>query len=321
MEIESAWIVAASVCAAVVGCFGMRAMLLAAHKGDRVGKIVGGDKKSRIIGRIYAAARPLEGIAAKLSRIKGLYAVCGSAKYVFDKVEISSNVNKNLAALLLLSICAGIAGLLVSMSIVFGLAVACIVFGSVVTFTKNKLEKINSDMREQVPEAIRCIGSCFGSGYSLMQTMNNTAEEIGGNLGKVFSLCAKRLEMGESSKEALAVLADVKKVPELKFVSVALDVQHRCGGSISGILDSARDSVESELELARNLKVQTAQARLSSSIVTLMPFVLVAVFSFVSPGFLSPFFESFIGIALLSLALLMQVAGVFSVRHMLKVEV
>jgi tight adherence protein B len=79
--------------------------------------------------------------------------------------------------------------------------------------------------------------------------------------------------------------------------------------------------VESELELARNLKVQTAQARLSSSIVTWMPFILVAIFSFVSPGFLSPFFESLAGIALLVVALLMQAAGVFSVRHMLKVEV
>jgi tight adherence protein B len=321
MEIESAWIVIASICAACVGCFGMRALLVEAQKGDRVVQIVGGNKKDRFINKLYVASRPFEPIAVKLLHIEVLSSVCRSANLVFGKTGLSTIASKNLALLLFVSTCAGILGILVSRSVVFGLAAACIVFGSVVSFVKSKLEKINTAMREQVPEAIRCIGSCFGSGYSLLQTMNNTAEEVGGNLGKVFSQCAKRLEMGESSKESLSVLADVEKVPELVFVSVALDVQHRCGGSISGILDSARDSVESELELARNLKVQTAQARLSSSIVTWMPFILVAIFSFVSPGFLSPFFESLAGIALLVVALLMQAAGVFSVRHMLKVEV
>lgn len=79
----------------------------------------------------------------------------------------------------------------------------------------------------------------------------------------------------------------------------------------------ARESVESEIDLARSLKVQTAQAQLSARIVTAMPFVLIALFSLMSPGFLSPFFESMAGMALLAAALVMQVAGVVLVHRML----
>ena len=85
------------------------------------------------------------------------------------------------------------------------------------------------------------------------------------------------------------------------------------------ILEAARQSVSDELELKRTLRTQTAQAKLSAQIVTVMPFALLAVFSLLSPGFLTPFSESPMGIALLAAALGMQAIGVSIVRKLLKV--
>ncbi len=126
--------------------------------------------------------------------------------------------------------------------------------------------------------------------------------------------------MGAPATEALAVLERQRGVPELAFAAVALDVQHQSGGSIGPVLEAAQDSVESELELLRSLKVQTAQAKLSARVVTVMPFILVGLFSLMSPGFLSPFFESLPGMVMLAVALLMEAAGVLVVRRMLKVD-
>ena len=89
---------------------------------------------------------------------------------------------------------------------------------------------------------------------------------------------------------------------------------------MSSVLDAARESGEGEIDLMRSLRVQTAQAKLSARIVTLMPFILVALFSLMSKDFLTPFFTSFAGFCLLGLALSMQLAGVLMVRRMLRVE-
>lgn len=86
-------------------------------------------------------------------------------------------------------------------------------------------------------------------------------------------------------------------------------------------MDVTRESIEDDLEMSRSLRTQTAQARLSARIVTAMPFALVALFSILSEGFLTPFFESVPGMVMLGVALLMQVAGVLIVRNMLNVEV
>ena len=214
----------------------------------------------------------------------------------------------------------GLGAAVVAGSALCGMAVACCGAIALVSYARTAQERRQLALREEVPEALRAMNVCFRSGLSLMQTLRQTAQEVGGRLGALFSTAAQRLEMGAPATEALAVLERQRGVPELAFAAVALDVQHQSGGSIGPVLEAAQDSVESELELLRSLKVQTAQAKLSARVVTVMPFIWVGLFSLMSPGFLSPFFESLPGMVMLAVALLMEAAGVLVVRRMLKVD-
>lgn len=210
-----------------------------------------------------------------------------------------------------------VAGWVVAASPVFGAAVAGCALVALCAAVKNDAERREAALRDEIPDALRSLGVCFRAGLSLMQTLEQTALEMKGPLGELFLSAALVLQTGGTASEALALFRQRADVPELAFVAVALDVQHRSGGSLAAVLDAARESVESEIDLARSLKVQTAQAQLSARIVTAMPFVLIALFSLMSPGFLSPFFESMAGMALLAAALVMQVAGVVLVHRML----
>ena len=203
----------------------------------------------------------------------------------------------------------------VAASPVFGAAVAGCALVALCAAVKSDAERREAALRDEIPDALRSLGVCFRAGLSLMQTLEQTGSETKGPLGELFLSAA--LVTGGTASEALALFRQRTDVPELAFVAVALDVQHQSGGSLAAVLDAARESVESEIDLARSLKVQTAQAQLSARIVTAMPFVLIALFSLMSPGFLSPFFESMAGMALLAAALVMQVAGVVLVHRML----
>lgn len=214
-----------------------------------------------------------------------------------------------------------LAGWLVGGSLVVGLLLFAGAFTAAVSYLQHKKEKRDESMRESIPDALRSMSVCSHAGLSLQQTFRQVASEIDEPLGLLFKKADNDLETGYSIETALQEFRKSSHVSELVFISVALDVQHRAGGSLRQVLDAARDSVESELELKRKLRVQTAQAKLSARIVSLMPFVLIAVFSFLSPGFLDPFFQSFLGIMLLSLAVIMQISGILMVRRMLHVEV
>ncbi len=212
-----------------------------------------------------------------------------------------------------------VAGTAAGSSPVFGLALAaCMSISGWFAVERSKEARIRA-LREGVPDALRAMEACFFAGLSLLQTFQHLAAEASGPLKELFFRAARELEAGRTSSEVLSMLKSRADISELSFVAIALQVQHDAGGSMGQILAAARDSVESDLELRRSLRVQTAQAKLSARVVTAMPFVLVAVFSFVSEDFLAPFFSSSLGFALLIVAVGMQAAGILIVRNMLRV--
>lgn len=186
-------------------------------------------------------------------------------------------------------------------------------------YASSSKEKRTEFVRESLPTAIDSMSTCFGVGYTLLQTFRQVAKETPGPVGELFHSASNVLDAGGSVEEALEVL-EGGGVSEIAFVAAALDIQHQTGGSMRQVLDAVADSVKGELSLKRSLRVQTAQAKLSARIVAAMPVVLVTMFSVASPTFLSPFFQSAAGLTMLLVAVVMQVAGVFMVKRALNVE-
>ena len=159
------------------------------------------------------------------------------------------------------------------------------------------------------------------AGLSLPQTFSEVAQQIDQPARGLFARVSRDLDLGYSMNEALEHFKQVAELPELSFVAMALDVQYACGGSATPVLRSAEESISRDLDLRRSLRVQTAQAKLSAQIVSVMPFALVFVISAVDQAFLHPFFSSAQGVVLLLLAIAMLGGGVLLVRRMLAVEI
>lgn len=206
-------------------------------------------------------------------------------------------------------------------SILIALVIVCGAIVASCSAVNHLNERRAEAIREEIPDALRSMSVCSHVGYSLQQTFAQAGHEVAEPLNALFLRAAHDLDTGKTADEALEDFRRRANISELSFVAVALDVQHKAGGSLRQVLDAARDSVESELELKRNLRVQTAQAKLSARIVSLMPFILIGLFSFLSPGFLKPFFQSIEGFSLLGLAAFMQIAGIILVRKLLNVAV
>ena len=307
----------AMVCGALLG----EAACKALDRRSIAASMLASTQHERLLLRVKAGVRPLRAPAAwLLERSKHVDEATGCAVEVLADRGMDLSKEALLSTLIGLSLVSCALGWMAFGSPVFGIALGCIVTIGTMSYARMVAERRDAAAREKIPEVLRALCMSFRSGHSLPQALSGVARESDGHLAQVLSIASDRLEMGASTTEALSVMRGNRRLPELSFVAVALDVQHESGGSIAPVLESAIESVESELKLMRSLKVQTAQARLSAAIVTIMPFLLVALFSLMSPDFLSPFFSSLVGMALLSLALAMQCAGVIITRRMLKIE-
>jgi tight adherence protein B len=175
-------------------------------------------------------------------------------------------------------------------------------------------------LREQIPDALRSLGLCFSAGYSLQQALEQTAAETPDPLGAELGQAVCDVAAGRSITEALDALEKRTSARDLRFALVALEVQHRTGGSLKELLENAAAAVVASGDLHRQLAVQTAQARLSARIVSVMPLILVGLLSVVMEGYLQTFFSSSAGFMLLTIALGMEALGVFAIRRILNID-
>ncbi|MCL2757255.1 MAG: type II secretion system F family protein [Coriobacteriia bacterium] len=177
-----------------------------------------------------------------------------------------------------------------------------------------------AQLREQLPDALNALGMCFSAGLSLQQALAQISNEIPDPLGRQLSLAVHDIDVGYGVSEALERLEQRTNCSDLRFVLVALDIQHMTGGSLREILEGAAASISESFDLVRSLEVQTAQARMSARIVTIMPLALLAVLSLIMPGYLASFFSSTTGLMLLVGALGLEALGVVLIRRILGID-
>lgn len=263
---------------------------------------------------------PLLGVARALLRMKSIDLLLQTWNEVCRKRHLVTSPEALATVLLAGSFMVFATGSLIGASPLFGIMlVICVLLGIGMAVNRYQDEQ-RARLREQIPVAIQSMQACFNVGYSLPQTFDYLVREIPNPLGEVFREASAVIVAGGSVEEALATIKRATQEDSLIFIASALEIQHKTGASMTRILESSAHAIKSDLALKRSLKTQTAQAKLSAQVITLMPFGLLAIFSLVSPGFLDPFFESFGGIALFGAAVVMQAAGVVLVRRMLNYE-
>jgi tight adherence protein B len=174
---------------------------------------------------------------------------------------------------------------------------------------------------EQLPDAMHGLGICALSGLTLAQAFERTAEGLRPPLSDEFAQVAFDLQAGKDTDAALEALSRRVPLSEMAYLVVALSVQKRTGGSLKTLLDRSAQATAAASDLRRTLRVQTAQARLSAWIVTLMPLAILAIISCASPGYLSAFFGSSLGCLLFFSALIMEAVGVCLIRHILGLKI
>jgi tight adherence protein B len=263
------------------------------------------------------ALRPLSRLLLRVPWVSGRCELCAKALGTRVSVVKTDAVCECLVAALFLTALVAFlfTGMLLTAIISVVLMVAYL-FGK----AAKTLERWEARLVEQIPDALRSLGICFSAGYSIQQAFEQTAQDTPEPLGRElrqagFDVCA-----GRSIEEALTALEERTKATDLRFAIIALEIQHRTGGSLQELLENAADAVLASADLRRQLVVQTAQARLSAKVVTVLPLVLVAALSLALEGYLQTFFSSPEGLAILFAALGMEAAGIFAIRRILGVD-
>lgn len=176
------------------------------------------------------------------------------------------------------------------------------------------------ELKLGMPEVLRLLSIALDAGTSLVKALEYAADNCSEPLAGELKRTVWDLKAGQGLDEALQGLRARTGGSEFAYLSAAMEIQHRSGGSLGEVLASVSDSLRQSAELEEELRTKTTQGRLSARIVAWMPLALAALITVLSPGYFGAFFSSPLGVVLLVTALLLEMAGVLLVKRALAVD-
>lgn len=173
----------------------------------------------------------------------------------------------------------------------------------------------------QLPEAADLISRSLRAGHALPSTLQMVADEMPNPIAAEFRIVADEVNFGLSMSDALQRLASRVPLPDLQYLVIAVLIQREAGGNLSELMNKVSQLVRQRLKLMGDVRVMSAEGRLSAWILCLLPVGVSGLFMLTSPDYLKRFVDDPAGPAMLAAAGVLMLLGVLWMRVIVQIRV
>jgi tight adherence protein B len=186
------------------------------------------------------------------------------------------------------------------------------------SFRRNKrFEKFE----ELFPEAIDTLARAVRAGHAFTTALEMITNEVADPVAGEFRQLYEEQKFGMPVRDALLNLTERMPLVDVKFFVTAVMLQRETGGNLAEILDNLSYVIRERFKIQRQVRVYTAQGRLTMALLMGMPPIIVALMVMLNPGFIRPLFVDPIGHTLLVGGITLQTIGYFVIRKIIRIQV
>jgi tight adherence protein B len=199
-----------------------------------------------------------------------------------------------------------------------GFLVGCFIPYSYASYARTK--RFN-EFEELFPEAIDTLARAVRAGHAFTTALEMIADEISEPVATEFRKLFEEQKFGLPVREALTNLVDRVPLVDVKFFVTAVMLQRETGGNLAEILDNLSYVIRERFKILRQVRVYTAQGRLTMLLLMGMPPIIIMGMMFMNPSFIQPLFTDPIGHAMLVIGICLQTVGYFVIRKIIRIQV
>jgi len=174
---------------------------------------------------------------------------------------------------------------------------------------------------ELLPEASDLIVNALKSGFSLESSLNLVGQEIPDPVGTEFAILYEEQNLGVDLVQALQNMSQRMPSDDLIILTTAIAIQKKSGGNLAEVLGKISEMIRERFQLRREIRIRTAQGRLSGLILVLMPPALVVIIMFLNPTYLDSLVTDPLGPYLVGTAVVLQLVGIIAIRRIVNLRV
>ena len=174
---------------------------------------------------------------------------------------------------------------------------------------------------ELFPEAIDTLARAVRAGHAFTTALEMITNEVGEPVSGEFRQLYEEQKFGMPVRDALINLTERMPLVDVKFFVTAVMLQRETGGNLAEILDNLSYVIRERFKIQRQVRVYTAQGRLTMALLMGMPPIIVIVMIVLNPSFIRPLFSDPIGHTLLVVGIILQTVGYFVIRKIIRIQV
>jgi tight adherence protein B len=226
--------------------------------------------------------------------------------------------------LLISTLAALIAGVLVQLrtgALLLSLMVAVVAASGPFLYVLRKRSNRFDRMRLYLPEALDLMVAAIRAGHSFSSAMGMSAKESPEPIRKEFRQCFDEQNFGLELRYALKNLAHRVPIHDIRIMVTAVLIQNETGGNLTEILEKVGYLIREDFRLQRQVRVHTAQGRLTGWILSLLPPILGLLLYLVNPTNMSLLWKREVGRYMLYTSVVMTTIGALIIRKIIRIRV
>lgn len=203
------------------------------------------------------------------------------------------------------------------LSVALGLIGGCVPFA----YLWRKRARRFSVFERQLPEALDMMVGAIRAGHSLTSAIATVSRESPVPISREFRICSDEQTFGLELRTAMLNLATRVPIPDMRIVVTAILIQKESGGNLAEILEKTAHIIRERFQLKRQIRVHTAQGRLTGWILAILPVLLGIGLYLLNPEHMSVLWTRPAGLKMLYGALIMTVVGILIIRKIVRIQV
>lgn len=182
------------------------------------------------------------------------------------------------------------------------------------------VEQSRADARftDLFPDGIDMVIRMLRAGLPITAAIRTVGDEAPTPVDLVFTQLADQVEIGIPLSDALATSGERIQLPDFRFFTVAVSLQHATGGNLAASLEILAEIIRKRRALRLKARAVTAEVRMTAYILACIPFVVIGGLLFVQPTYLQPLIEDPRGQVITASAIASLAAGFLTMRAMMR---
>jgi len=176
-------------------------------------------------------------------------------------------------------------------------------------------------IEHQLPDAADFIARALRAGHSFTNVLQIVGNELPEPLSSEFRIAREEINYGVPMAEALHNMAARIPLTDLRYLIIAVLIQRESGGNLAEILGNISTIIRSRLRLVAQVRVLSAEGRMSAWILGLLPFGVMLVLTLINPDYVSLLWTDPSGVRLLWYAAGMILFGVVWLRKVIRIRI